>query len=75
MDAAKIDVKISFQQIIAAVKQLTPKEKLELNEAIWDDNIDIPIEHQNLVKNRIENAKKNPHTMLDWDEASKKLMP
>jgi hypothetical protein len=75
MDAAKTNVKISFQQIIAAVKQLTPKEKLELNQVIWEGDIDIPIEHQNLVRARIENAKKNPHTMLDWDEASKTLVP
>jgi len=75
METAKINIQINFQQIIEAVKQLTPKEKLKLNELIWDDNSAIPIEHQNLVNDRIREARKNPELMLDWDEASKTLMP
>ncbi len=75
MDTAKINIQVNFQQIIEAVKQLTPKEKLKLNELIWEDNIAIPIEHQNLVFDRIKEAGQNPELMLDWDVASKKLVP
>ena len=75
MDAAKINIPINFQQLLEVVKQLSPKEKLQLNDVIWEDNSTIPIEHQNLVTNRITRARQNPETMLDWDEASKTLVP
>lgn len=73
MEAAKIKIQINFQQIAEAVKQLSPKEKLKLNELIWNDNSSIPIEHQELVNERISQASKHPESMLDWDEASKHL--
>jgi len=75
MDAAKINIQINFQQILEAVKQLSPKEKLKLNELIWEDNGPIPLEHQNLVAERINEAQLNPELMLDWDVASKTLVP
>lgn len=75
MEAAKVSIKVNFQQIIDAVKQLSNTEKLKLNEIIWEDDIDIPVETQRLVLNRIEYAREYPETMLDWDEASKKLIP
>jgi len=75
MDAAKINIQLNFQQIVEAVKQLSPKEKLKLNEFIWDENSSIPIEHQTMVIERIKTSKQNPNVMLDWDEASKQLIP
>ena len=75
MDTAKINIQVNLQQIMDAVKQLTPKEKLKLNELIWEDNVSIPIEHQNLVFDRIKEARQNPELMLDWDAALKKLVP
>jgi hypothetical protein len=73
MDVAKINIQVNFQQLIEAVKQLSPKEKLQLNELIWDGNTPIPVEHQQLVMNRVKRAKENPESMLDWDEVTKKL--
>jgi hypothetical protein len=73
MDTVKVNIQLNFQQIVEAVKQLSPKEKLKLNEFIWDDNSTIPVEHQNIVARRIKAARKNPDIMLDWDEASKHL--
>ena len=55
------------------VKQLSPVEKLKLNEFIWNENIEIPIEHQKLVLDRIQKRKADPSRMLDWDKVSKKL--
>jgi hypothetical protein len=57
------------------LKQLSPVEKAKLNEFIWNENINIPIEHQELVLDRIQKSKVNPNRMLDWDEASKTLKP
>ncbi len=75
MDTTKKNIPINFQQLMEAVKQLSPKEKLKLNEIIWDENGSIPIEHQELVMDRIKRARQNPETMLDWEEASKRLVP
>lgn len=55
------------------VKQLSPKEKLKLSDVIWDESMDIPTEHKEIVLDRIKKSKKNPERMLDWDKVSKKL--
>lgn len=73
METAKINIPINFQQLIEAVKQLSPKEKLKLNELIWEGNGSIPIEHQELVLDRIQKARQNPNKMLDWDDVEKTL--
>jgi len=70
-----IAVELSFRQLIDAVKQLSPAEKMELNEAIWAEDITIPLEHQNIVNERISEYKSNPDTLLDWNLASKNLKP
>lgn len=53
--------------------KINPKEKIKLNEAIWDENMSIPEEHKTLVLDRIKKAKKNPERLLNWDKASKTL--
>jgi hypothetical protein len=73
MNNLQLNVSLDFQQLLEVVKQLSPLEKLKLNEFIWNDNIDIPIEHQKLVLDRIQKSKTNPSRMLDWDVASKTL--
>jgi len=75
MNHIHFNVNVNFQQLVEAVKQLSPDEKIKLNEAIWDENMMIPKEHQTLVLDRIKKAKRNPSRMLDWDEASKTLKP
>lgn len=75
MENLHLNINLSIQQLVDVVKQLSPDEKLILNEAIWSEGMDIPQEHQELVMDRIKNARQNPDTMLDWDEASKKLKP
>lgn len=70
-----IAVELSFRQLLDAVKQLSPSEKPELKEVIWAENINIPIEHQNIVNERISDYKANPEVLLDWDLASKNLKP
>ena len=75
MNNIHVQVNLKFQQLVDAVKQLTPNEKLKLNEAIWDESMPIPEEHKNLVMARIKKARKNPEQLLDWDTASKTLKP
>lgn len=73
MSSLNLNVNLSFQQLVEVVKQLSPGEKLKLSDIIWDEKMEIPLEHQKLVSDRIKKSKQNRKRMLDWDEASKKL--
>ena len=54
MDSLQLNVNLNFQQLLEVIKQLSPTEKVKLNEFIWNDNIDIPVEHQKIVLDRIK---------------------
>lgn len=75
MSSLQLNINLSFQQLADAVKKLSPTEKLKLSDLMWREGMDIPIEHQQLVLERIEKAKNNPERMIDWDDASKTLKP
>lgn len=66
-----VHLNLSFKQITELVKQLSPSEKLKLNDIIWNENTDIPIEHKAIVLKRMKKTEK--HQLLNWDEASKLL--
>jgi hypothetical protein len=70
MSNVNINPELNFSQLVEAVKQLSPEEKLKLNDVLWNESIEIPEEHQALVLGRIEKAKQHPERLLDWDEAS-----
>ncbi|MDZ4758220.1 MAG: hypothetical protein SGJ10_08790 [Bacteroidota bacterium] len=46
-------------------RETTPQDYLK--------KVKIPVEHKELVWERIEKSKKDPSKMLDWDEVSKTL--
>ena len=71
MDTSKINVNLNLNQVLEAVKQFSPKDRLKINDAIWKDDFEVPLEHQKIVLARIEKAKKNPERLLDWDIVSK----
>ena len=73
MEAIKLNINLSLNQLLDAVKQLSPKERLKVNDAIWKEETEIPSEHQKIVLYRIAKASKNPERILDWDKVSKKL--
>jgi len=75
MSSLHLNVNFSFQQLVDVVKQLSPSEKLKLSDVIWNESIDIPVEHQKLVSERVKESKKNPKRMLDWETASKGMKP
>jgi hypothetical protein len=68
-----IAVELSFGQLKDAVKKLSPSEKLELSDVIWAEDMSIPLEHQNIVNDRVAEFKANPEMLLDWNIASKNL--
>ncbi len=75
METLHLKVNLSFRDLKSLVNQLSPKEKLKLNDVIWDDSMEIPVDHQKLVLQRIQKAKQSPKRMLDWDKAAKSLKP
>ena len=75
MDSIQLNVNLSFQQLIDVVKKLTPAERLKLNDALWDETMEVPAEHKILVAERMAKSKQNPERMLDWDTAANSLKP
>lgn len=73
MEAIKLNSELSFNQLLDAVKQLSPKELLTLNDVIWNEAIEIPSEHQTLVLNRVAKSEIDPSRILDWDKVSQNL--
>ena len=50
------------------MKNTNSTDELNIN-----DTIEIPVEHQQIVLERMEKSKTNPERLLDWDEVSKSL--
>ena len=73
METIKLNIELSVNQLIEAVKQLSPKDRLKVNDAIWNEDMEIYVEHQRIVLERLEKSKENPERLLDWDEVSKIL--
>ena len=73
MDSINLNIKLDISQLLEAVKQLSPKDRLKINDALWNEDVEIPIEHQKIVLDRIAKAKTNPERLLDWDKVSKTL--
>ena len=69
-NSIRLNVNLNFQQLLDTVKKLSPKEKMQVNDALWDDNMDIPAEHQEIVLSRVKHTRKNPERLLDWDKVS-----
>lgn len=75
MGNVHINIDLSFQQLTDIVKQLSPSEKLKLNDVIWEDKMEVPAEHRKIVMERVRKSKQNPARMLDWNKASRTLKP
>jgi len=73
MNTIQLNINLTFNQLLEAVKQLSPNEKLMLNNVIWDESMEILLEQQALVLQRKQDSQENPDNMLDWKSASKTL--
>jgi hypothetical protein len=73
MKSSSANTQISFHELVAIVKTLSVAEKQLLTEALWDDNMPVFDEHQNIVKERMEKSKLKPERMLNWESVSKSL--
>jgi len=73
-----LNVPVSFEQVIELVKQLSPAEKQLLSEVLFTeqgtDDIEIPEEHKELVRERIKKYEDKPGSYLSWNEIESKLV-
>lgn len=73
MNRSSTNAQISFHELVAIVKTLSVAEKQLLTEVLWDDNMPVFEEHQNIVKERMEKSRRQPERMLNWETVSKAL--
>ena len=73
----QLNVPISFCQVVDIVRQLSPSEKQQLGEVLWDeqnvDDIEIPEEHKLIVRERIKKYENSPGSYLSWDDIERKM--
>jgi putative addiction module component (TIGR02574 family) len=77
MNTQHINISLSFNQVVDIVRQLSPKEKLQLSSVIWDETkdeeIDIPEEHKIVVRQRLERMEEHPESCLTWEDIERKI--
>jgi hypothetical protein len=54
------------------MKNINTRKNIIITEKL-NEVIDIPVEHQRIVLERMEKSKINPERLLDWDKVSKNL--
>jgi hypothetical protein len=73
----KINLPLSFKQVLDIVKQLSPSEKQHLSEFLWTEqninDIVIPEEHKQIVRQRIKKYVDQPNSYLSWEDIERKV--
>jgi putative addiction module component (TIGR02574 family) len=65
---------------IPALKNLSPEEKLILVGELWDELAARPVvfppreDHINLLKERLENYRKNPTDVVAWEQVKARIL-
>ena len=79
MDTQHIQLKVplSFNQLIDIVRQLSPKEKQQLSNVLWDETkeeeIYIPEGHKKIVRQRLKRMEEHPGSSLSWEDFEHKI--
>ena len=73
----QLNVPLSFNQLVDVVQQLSTKEKLQLGSVLWDETkeeeIDIPEEHKQIVRQRLTRMEEQPESCLLWEDIERKI--
>lgn len=73
----QLNVPLDLKQAVELVRQLSPSEKQLLGEVLWNeqniDDIVIPEEHKQIVRERVEKYKNSPESYLTWNEIEDKM--
>ncbi len=79
MDTQHIQLKVplSFNQLIDVVRQLSPKEKQELSNVLWDEireeEINIPEGHKKIVRQRLKQMEEHPESSISWEHIERNI--
>ena len=73
----RLNVPLSFSQLIDIVRQLSPKEKQKLSSVLWDETseeeTEIPEAHKNIVRQRLKRMEEQPESCLSWEDIERKI--
>lgn len=73
----QLNIPLSFKQVVDIVRQLSPSEKQQLGEVLWtEQNIDdivIPEEHMQIVRERIKKYENSSGSYLSWNDIERKM--
>jgi len=73
----QLNISLSFKQVVDIVKQLSPSEKQTLSELLWMeqdiDDIVIPEEHKQIVRERIKKYENSSDSYLSWNDIERKM--
>jgi len=68
----QLNIPLSFEQVLEIVKQLPPSEKQQLSEVLWTEqiinDIIIPEEHKQIVRERIKKYENSPDSYLSLND-------
>lgn len=74
----QLNVPLSFKQVIDIVRQLSPIEKQQLSEVLWTeqsvDDMVIPEDHKQIVRQRIKKYENHPNSYLSWEDIERKMV-
>jgi hypothetical protein len=73
----QLKIPLSFKQVVDIVKQLSPSQKQQLGEVLWTeqsiDDIVIPEEHKQIIRERINKYENSPGSYLSWNDIERKM--
>jgi hypothetical protein len=73
----QLNIPLSFKQVVDIVRQLSPSEKQQLSEVLWKEqsieDIVIPEEDKQIVRERIKKYESSPESYLSWNEIENKM--
>lgn len=69
-----LNIPLNFNQVVDIVKQLSPQDKNKLIKVLENEQeIDIPEEHKDIVRQRMSASNADPTRLLNWDEVKQKI--
>jgi DNA polymerase IIIc chi subunit len=73
----QINIPLTFKQVVDIVKQLSPSDKQKLSNVLTSeqniDDIVIPEEHKQIVRDRIKKYKNSQGYYLSWNDIENKI--
>ena len=73
----QLNIPLNFKQVVDIIRQLSSSEKQYLSEVLWTeqsvDDMEIPQEHKQIVRDRIKKYEHQSDSYLSWGEVERKM--